>query len=75
MTLKGYYFSTLKETNPQKVFRERVMAKAKISRSMFYNYINGNWPVPKDLQKIFAEEAGLKVEQLFPFTYHDKSKV
>lgn len=74
MTLKGYYFTTLKETDPQKEFREKVMAKANISRSMFYNYVNGNWPVPKDVQNIFAEVAGLKVEQLFPFTYHEKSK-
>lgn len=75
MTLKGYYYQTLKEENPQTKFRDTVMAKAKISRSMFYNYVRGNWAVPEHIQKIFAEVAGTSIEQMFPFTYHEKSKV
>lgn len=74
MTLKGYYFKTLKETDPQKEFRERVMKRAGISRSMFYNYVNERWPVPKDIQIVFAEEANMEPSLLFSFTYSEKCK-
>ncbi len=73
MNLKGYY-KGLKESNPQLQFRNSVMAKAKISYSMFYNYVSGRWPVPENLKAIFAEAAGKEVKELFPFTFHEKSK-
>ena len=74
MNLKGYY-QGLKENNPQLQYRNAVMSKAKISYSMFYNYVSGRWPVPENLQPIFAEAAGKEIKDLFPLTYHDKSKV
>lgn len=74
MNLKGYY-QGLKESNPQLEFRNKVMEKGNISYSMFYNYVSGRWPVPENLQPIFAEVAGMEIKDLFPLTYHEKSKV
>jgi hypothetical protein len=69
ITLKGYY-QQLKESNPQKEFREKVMAATGISYPMFYNYVNGRWPVPDIHKQAFADAAKCSVDDLFPkFTY------
>lgn len=72
INLRGYY-QELKEKNPQNVFRNEVIAKTGMSRSMFYNYIMNRWPVPDIYKKAFAEAANVDVKDLFSdFTYHDK---
>lgn len=71
LTLKGYY-QGLKEVNPQKEFKDKVIKATGISNSMFYNYINGRWPVPEIYQQAFIDAAQGSIEILFPkFTYHE----
>jgi len=74
LTLKGYY-QQLKESNPQIDFRNKVIEATGMSYAMFYNYIQGRWPVPDIHKPAFAKAAGVDVNTLFPeFTYREESK-
>ena len=64
MTLKGYYDS-LSQESPQVKFRKAVEASCNISRSTFYNYVQGRWPVPDELKPTIAAIADKSTDELF----------